>query len=276
MAQQEPPTPFGQRFGAYVRQLRTARRMLVQQLAENMGADRGRVWECERGHIPKRRATLDRLADAFTPPLSAHERRQLYQLAGYQVHVSDPRAEDFTVVADELRDQWLSASHPPIVVSDLTWKIWFANEAFARLFTTVAPAEIAGRHMVEVFFDPHFGLRHALGRLAEDREITTFLHTMLARCRRNHLHALTEPWCRTLIERMNPFEEFATAWKAVSRTASAAEGGLSALHCLNVRPGGRLVVHAVASRRDPRFFLALFLPTNVQAARIIEQTLATL
>lgn len=273
MTKREPPTDSGRRFGAYVKLLREARKMKVGELAEQMGADRSRVWLCEIGNIPKRRATLDRLADAFTPALSVDERRQLYHLAGYTVYVGDPQAEDFARVADELRAEWLSATYPPVVISDHNWRIWFASDAFARLFTQVSPAEIEGRHALEVFFDARFGLRTALGRLAESHEIDAFLRTTLDQFRANMAHAMTEPWCRAFIQRMNEHQEFATSWAVLPRRAGG--GGLLALYYLNLSQGGRLIVHGASIRTDPRFYLVLYLPTNVSAASTIERVLET-
>ncbi len=276
MAKQQSPTPSGHGFGTYVQELRTARNMKVQDLADRAGTDRTRIWKYESGReVPKQRATMDRLAGGYTPPLNAEERRRLYESAGFRLHPEDPQPSDFARVADGLRDEWLTPTRPPVVVTDLNWTIWFASDAFASLFTTAALGAIVGRNVLEVFFEPTFGLRRALSRLAEDSEIDAFLRVTLVRFRANKLHALSEPRWRELIDRLRAHNAFAAEWKAVSRRASISSHGLLALQYLNLREGGRLIATGAPSRLDPRFYVVLYLPSDVRAATVIERVLGT-
>jgi transcriptional regulator with XRE-family HTH domain len=255
--------------GAYVRRLREEKGWSQGDLAREMGSDKSYVSRLETGRQRPRPETVGRVARALgaTP----EETQRVHDLAGYRMPVQPPAADDYARAADAVRDDWLSLARPALLVVDVFGTVWHANEAFARLFTTRTAEEIAGYNLLEVWLDPARGLRDALGRLVGEPEVERLLLIALARFRIHYAHATQEVWYQRLMARLEALEGFAPRWQAAGAAAPEHAGEVAMLGYLTLLDGGRVVAHAAPIKRDQRFVLVLFLPTDAVAARAIER-----
>jgi transcriptional regulator with XRE-family HTH domain len=256
-------------FGAYVKHLIQTRGTSQRALAREMQTDSAHLSRILSGQRAPKRRTIEKIADALAA--SPDERQRLFEVSGYTAPTRQTTMDDYLRVANAVRDPWLVRRLPIALVVDTFFRVWGANDAFVKLFTKRSAEDVAGKNLLDLWFDAEFGLYPALGRVMTPEQIETFILTGIARFQRFHARDVREDWHRTVVHNLRRFPTFAAHWEAATARQHALIGHVSLIWPVDLRDGGRLILHVAPIRLDRRFNLILMLPIDARSAHMIEE-----
>jgi Helix-turn-helix domain len=250
--------------------------MTQQELADTIGTHKGHISRLETARISPARKTVDRIAGALQ--VTPEERRELFELAGYSAPVLLPHGEDFARVMEALPHVWVPGPLPPTMIIDAFWRVWHVNDSFARLFSTVPTAELAGRHLLEVLVDVRTGIGDALDALMGDEQRDALLAASCARFKMLYdgarLDGSEREWYDGLLQRLYTLDGFSGLW--TSAPNPPVHRRIVPLRALPLVTGSHLLLVGVPIAVDTRFSLIFVVPTDADSARTMEQRIGRL
>jgi hypothetical protein len=214
-----------------------------------------------------------RLVEALTA--TPHEAIELYERAGYQAPVWPTTASDFRRIRTELQTHWLRDGPPASVVTDVFWRVWHVNGAFARLFTSKPSSELAGIHFLKLCLDPAYGFREAISRLVVDDDVDVFLRVVTSRFRRRVMSNRGGVASEKDLDRVRKLPGFDDLWERSGPGSTAPGDHFLDFVRLRLRGGGEVNVQSTSIVSDRRFLFTNYLPTDERAAMTLGAILSS-
>lgn len=245
-----------------MRVLRSRRHLEQVELARSCGwRDASAVSRIETDRIRPTRRTLVRLAESLADPAvtgsAENVRAWLFYAAGIL-----PTGEELTALGPDIPD--IDAWSQPAVVIDFGWTIWRANPLFRTMLGL--PDDVAGRNLLDLFFETNGSIRTHLGDRWERSAAATLRQFRSENDRKSH-----QRWYRGVVARLERSPDFRRLWDQ----ATVNEPEQVSQRFRQTTSIGTFALLRMPLNVDPRLSLMHLVPEDAEAVRALHERAIT-